>query len=125
VYEIVYLIEHEIYFKGIRSRFYWTTSSSPLPVLLDDVVQSAPGFIGNYLPKTSMDMDSERRAVPFRRCLPHEDYAARQEAIVAKEYNGLPQDDKIPHKQMWTDLSLKEKFDYFFLRHARVAHVRA
>ena len=60
-------------------------------------------------------MASERQAAPFRRCMPDENYVARQEAIVAKEYNDLPQAAKIPHKQMWTDLSLKEKFDYLLL----------
>ena len=62
-----------------------------------------------------MDMDSERQAAPFRRCMPHEDYAKRQEAIVAEEYNGLPQADKFPDKQMWTDFSLEEKFTYLLL----------
>jgi hypothetical protein len=47
--------------------------------------------------------------------MPHEDYAERQEAIVAEEYNGLPQADKFPDKQMWTDLSLEEKFTYLLL----------
>ena len=62
-----------------------------------------------------MNLNSERRFAPFRRCAPDDQYATRQEAIVKEEYNRLPEAEKSPGKGMWSDLSQNEKFAYLLL----------